>query len=153
MTDHEKVSVTIPADEAGYVGMECPACRRYFKVKLATVTGEQLHCPYCGQSGESAEFRTRAQMEYARSVAAQQVSGKLLKQMKEKLNRDARRSGGSGLTLTMDVKSTPRPIPRFSERQLNTIAVCPHCAAHYAVESASLFCPNCGKKGNGVAQA
>jgi hypothetical protein len=68
-----QVSVSIPTDERGLLGRECPVpeCLGYFKVKSGTgLTGPglQCHCPYCGHVADPNSFWTKEQIEYAQSV-------------------------------------------------------------------------------------
>ena len=82
-----RFSISIPPDEDGLVGQECPVpeCESYFKIQLGTgLKGENLpcHCPYCGRAAESDKFFTKAQVEYAQSVVMNQVTGALLKDLK-----------------------------------------------------------------------
>jgi hypothetical protein len=70
-------SIPIPRDENGYLGRECPECERYFKITPGTgLTGDDLpcQCPYCGHSAPQDQFFTKAQIEYAKSVAINKVT-------------------------------------------------------------------------------
>lgn len=52
------IRVTLPTDESGMVGRQCPSstCGRYFKLKLGTgLPTSASHCPYCGWAGDASE--------------------------------------------------------------------------------------------------
>src|ERR1700693_3569533 len=76
----QTVSVTLPKDDSGYIGRECPveSCLGYFKVRPGTgLPGADIpcYCPYCGHNGASNTFYTKEQVEFARSVALRQGAG------------------------------------------------------------------------------
>src|SRR5262249_57663875 len=78
---------SIPASDDGLTGRQCPVedCEGYFSIELGTgLTGEDLqcHCPYCGHSGDPSDFTTPEQIEYAKSVALNRITGALLKDFK-----------------------------------------------------------------------
>src|SRR5688572_14551152 len=110
----DRVAVSIPTDEHGYWGRECPvpACEGYFKVKPGTgLVGEDLpcYCPYCGHSASSNEFWTRAQIEYAESVALQQFTDAIRKDLKA-LEFEHTPKGPSGIGFSMKLKPG-QPVP------------------------------------------
>jgi len=66
-------SISIPPDENGLIGRECPEpkCENYFKIQPGTgLKGEDLrcHCPYCGHAAGQDKFFSKAQVEYAKFV-------------------------------------------------------------------------------------
>jgi hypothetical protein len=79
-----RLSISIPADEEGFIGRECPIpeCEGYFKVQPGTgLKGENqpCRCPYCGYGAGADQFFTKAQLEYAKSVAIREVTVAVLK--------------------------------------------------------------------------
>ena len=124
-------SISIPPDENGMIGRECPDtnCEGYFKIELGTgLKGEHLpcHCPYCGHREGQDKFFTKAQVKYAESVVLNKVSGALLKDLKSK------------------VSGKPTPIRRYREEDLETEVVCDKCTLHYMIYGVFGFCPDCG---------
>src|SRR5438105_4335590 len=84
MTEKIEVKVSIPKDDDGFMGRECPEaeCEGYFKIKPGTgLTGENLpcHCPYCGYTGHPDRFWTKEQIDYAQSVAFREFSDALVR--------------------------------------------------------------------------
>src|ERR1039457_2140244 len=73
-----QIKVPIRPDKDGYLGRECPnpECEEYFKITPGTgiTTPAPCHCPYCGHSGDPQTFWTKAQSEYAKSVAFREVA-------------------------------------------------------------------------------
>lgn len=51
--------VFIASDSEGMFGCSCPACNGYWRI-----SGEGLHCPYCGIHAERHHFLTEAQRHY-----------------------------------------------------------------------------------------
>lgn len=87
MSDRQ-VRVTLPKDENGMTGRQCPAegCGQYFKVKLGTgLKTATMHCPYCSTSGSGSDFHTPDQIEYAKSVAIKQFLDPIMRDFKHKL--------------------------------------------------------------------
>ena len=145
-----RVSISIPADESGFTGRECPQsdCEGYFKIEFGTgIEGEGLlcHCPYCGHADGHDEFWTKEQIEYAKSVVMRKITDALHKDLK-KLEFDHRPQGAFGIGISMKVDPGRRtPIHHYRERQLETEVVCADCTLRYSVYGVFAFCPDCGQ--------
>jgi hypothetical protein len=142
-----QLSISIPPDENGYLGRECPDCERYFKITLGTgLTGSDLpcHCPYCGHSAAQDQFFTKAQIEYAQSVVINKVTGAFIKDLKT-LEFNHRPQGAFGIGISMKVEGRPQPIRHYSEMELEEEVVCDSCTLRYTVFGTFAFCPDCGK--------
>lgn len=143
----EHFSIPIPRDENGYLGRECPECERYFKITPGTgLSGEDLlcHCPYCGHSASQDQFFTKAQIEYAKSVVINKVTGAIVKDLKT-LEFNHRPKGPFGIGISMKVEGRARPILHYSELELEEEVVCDHCTLRYTVYGTFAFCPDCGQ--------
>lgn len=56
MCDELNVTISIPADDDGYILLQCPHCGTYFKIKPSDFEDDSvLHifCPSCGLIGEN----------------------------------------------------------------------------------------------------
>jgi len=142
-----KFSISIPADEEGFIGRECPVseCKGYFKIQPGTgLKGDNLpcHCPYCGHGTGSENFFTEAQIKYAKSVMMSQVTGALLKDLKS-LEFKHRSGGAFGIGISMQVSGQPTAIRRYRESKLETEVVCNRCALRYTIYGVFGFCPDC----------
>jgi hypothetical protein len=140
-------SISLPPDEEGFIGRECPVaeCEGYFKVQPGTgLKGESLpcHCPYCGQVAGSDKFFTKAQVEYAKSVVMREVTGALLKDLKT-LEFNHRPRGAFGIGISMKVTGQPTAIRRYRESKLETEVVCDRCTLRYTIYGVFGFCPDC----------
>jgi len=136
-------SVAIKPDKDGYKGRECPSCEKYFKIKFGTgLPGyPECHCPYCNHVGPQNEFWTRQQIEYAKSVALNKITGELISKMKAMERRpDPRAFISIGIT----VKGNPTPIAYYSESELEERITCSECTLEYTIYGAFGFCPDCG---------
>jgi len=141
--------ISIPPDEDGLVGRECPApeCESYFKIQLGTgLKGENLpcHCPYCGHTAGQDKFFTKAQLEYAKSIVLNQVTGALLKDLKS-LEFNHRPRGAFSIGISMKVAGQPTPIRYYREEQLETEVICEQCTLRYMIYGVFGFCPDCGE--------
>lgn len=142
-----QISISFPPDADGMIGRECPApkCESYFKLQLGTgLKGEDLpcHCPYCGHTAPPNQFFTKAQIEYAKSVVLNQVTGALLKDLKS-LEFNHRPQGDFGIGISMKVTGRPTAIRHYREKKLETEVVCERCTLRYMIYGVFGFCPDC----------
>src|SRR6266700_6287194 len=146
---NQKVYVSFPNDEDGFVGRECPAphCLGYFKIQSGTgLKGENLpcNCPYCGFSAGQNQFSTQEQIEYANSVAFRRISEAVLGDLKDTVRSvEGKPSGLCGIGLKFTVEGKLHPIKYYREKQLETEVVCEHCTLRYAIYGVFAFCPDC----------
>lgn len=143
-----QMNIPIPRDEDGFIGRECPVpeCEGYFKIQFGTgLKGENLpcHCPYCGHVDGHDKFFTKAQIEYAKSVAINRITGAMLQDLKA-LEFDHRPRGGFGIGISMKVEGRPHPIRHYREKRLETEVVCEDCTLRYMIYGVFGFCPDCG---------
>lgn len=138
-----KLMVAIKPDEDGYTGRECPSCERYFKIKGGTgIPGlATCRCPYCNHLGPPDHFWTKAQIEYAKSVALNKFSDHLLSSLREIERRSDPRAF---LSIGIQVKGSPTPIAYYSEKELEERVTCAACSLEYAIYGAFGYCPDCG---------
>jgi Zn ribbon nucleic-acid-binding protein len=145
-----EVSVTIPTDDEGMLGRECPQpnCEKYFKIKPGTglvgpaITG--MHCPYCQHHGDSGDFHTKEQIEFAKSIAMREFEKAIHKELK-KMERHSFR--GSFLSMKITVKQgTPTAIKHYIEQRLQENVTCAECELEYAIFGVFAVCPDCGKQ-------
>jgi hypothetical protein len=141
-------SISMPLDETGMIGRECPEpdCESYFKIQPGTgLKGEGLpcHCPHCGHEAGQDKFYTKAQVEYAKSVVLNQVTGALLKDLKS-LEFNHKPRGGFGIGLSMKVSGRATPVRQYQEPDLETEVVCDRCTLRYMIYGVFGFCPDCG---------
>lgn len=143
------INISLPTDENGLTGRECPnpECLGNFKVKFGTgLKGENLpcHCPYCGQVAPHNKFWTSEQNDYVQSIAMNEVS-KALKEFTKDWDRDLRqRSKNSFIKMSMEFKGGHHPIRYYQEKQLETHVVCDACTLEYSIYGVFAFCPDCG---------
>ena len=144
------ISISIPVDENRFTGRECPRsdCEGYFKIEFGTglkSDGLPCHCPYCGHSAGHGEFWTKAQIEYARSVAIRKITDAIHKDLK-RLEFDHKPKGAFGIGFSMKLKTGRQPpIHYYRERQLETEVVCTNCTLRYSVYGVFAYCPDCGQ--------
>lgn len=140
-------SISLPPDNDGFVGRECPEpeCEGYFKIQPGTgLKGENLpcHCPYCGHTDSPKQFFTKAQIEYAKSVVLREVTGAIIKDLKS-LELDHRPRGGFGIGISMKASGRPTPLCHYREKKLETEVVCDRCTLRYTIYGVFGFCPDC----------
>lgn len=140
-------SISLPTDEEGFLGRECPneGCGGYFRITPGTglkgVTA--CHCPYCGHIANQGDFATQDQIEYAKSVAMRKITDAFAKDVKS-LEFDIKPRGGFGIGMSLKVKpGRPHPIHWYREKALETHIECSNCTLRYAVFGVFAFCPDC----------
>ena len=144
------IPISIPPDEHGFTGRECPqrGCEGYFKIEFGTgLKGEDFpcHCPYCGHAAGHEQFWTKEQIKYIRSIATRAISEAIHKDLK-KLEFDHKPKGPFGIGMSMKVERARRPpIPYYKEEQLETEVVCSNCTLRYSVYGIFAFCPDCNQ--------
>jgi hypothetical protein len=143
-----QIKVPIRPDRNGYIGRECPKrqCRQYFKIALGPGIKHPApcHCPYCGHAGDPQSFQTKQQTEYAKSVAAKQISDAIYRELKSH-EFDVRPRGSFGIGLSLKVTQTSTiPIRWYREKNLETEIVCDQCSLRYAIFGVFGWCPDCG---------
>jgi sarcosine oxidase delta subunit len=158
--DGFEVPISIPADEDGYFGRECPACEAPFKMRSdeygALPDELELTCPYCGHREEHSAFMSSAQHERVMAAAEGLVQQWLHSEVNNMLGRTFDRRSStprrSGSFISIDWSYTPgtpppvRELPEAVEEQTRRIVECSTCGNHHAVYSATSFCPVCGPR-------
>jgi hypothetical protein len=140
------VSITLPPDEKGMVGRECPKCELVFNIKPGTgLKGEGLpcHCAYCGNIASHDHFFTKHQIEYAKSIAVRRITDEFHRELK-RLEFNHPPKGPFGIGISMKVTTQPYPIRYYRERELETEVMCDQCTLLYSIYGAFAFCPDCG---------
>jgi hypothetical protein len=137
------MSIKISPDAEGYTGRECPACEKYFKIRFGTgLPGDvDCHCPYCNEIASHDRFWTKQQIEYARSVAMNQITAQFLGQLK-KVERKPDRNQFISIGIT--VTGSPTPIIRYMENELEEKVTCENCTLEYTIYGVFGYCPDCG---------
>ena len=77
------MEISIPADDAGYVLLQCPKCGEKFKLTPTDIESdevEDIYCPLCGLTSES--FWTDDVFELAQAKMLNQFMGNLQKELK-----------------------------------------------------------------------
>lgn len=149
LENHMTFKISIPADENGMTGRECPVeeCLGYFKVKFGTgLKGNDVPCvcPYCGHRGPHDTFWTKQQLEYAQSIAMREITDLVVEELKTmEFNIPARGPFGIGLSMKVEPGS-PHPIRYYREKKLETHVTCSSCTLEYAIYGVFGYCPDCG---------
>jgi hypothetical protein len=144
-----ELRITLPKDENGFTSRKCPNsdCGGIFKIKTGTGRkGANLpcHCPYCGYETDMSDFNTPEQIEYAKSVAINQITNAIQKDVQDWGRELERSTKHSFIKMSVDYRSQPHPIRYYQEKQLETFVTCDVCALEYAIFGVFAFCPDCG---------
>src|SRR5664279_1861299 len=139
-----KMHFSLPSDENGYTGRECPNpdCLGYFKIIVGTgLEGTtDCICPYCGYKSDHDRFFTPAQNEYIESLVINYASAKMLDIFKE---FESKHRAGKSL-ISFKVTGTSEPIRYYQEEELETKLTCTNCTLVYSMYGVFAFCPDCG---------
>jgi hypothetical protein len=145
MGDEVRVHVTLPVDDEGMYGRQCPSCDQYFKLKPGTGLQDIITsaCPYCEYRSDTGDFATDAQIEYAKSVAVNQVLGPSLRELQRSLKELERKSRGSLIQFKAIGTDIRFPIKYYKEEDLETVVECDNCGLFFAVYGVFASCPDC----------
>ena len=153
--DKYEMRISIPTDDDGLVGRECPkedCSPGYFKVKLGTgITENQeiAFCPYCKTEAEPSDFITQAQKDYAIALVKNDAVNGVNRILKKSLglNATGKKKIDAGLfSIEMSLKpSRPDYVPRPIEEELRRDIVCPNCGLDHSVFGLATWCPDCGQ--------
>ncbi|MBT8225843.1 MAG: hypothetical protein KJO75_10145 [Dactylosporangium sp.] len=146
-----EMQISIPTDDHGFFGRQCPSCSQLFRVDSAgyeALPDElELWCVYCGHHAEHSEFMTQQQLDRALRAAGDlgvQLVGQALDGVFDQMTTPRPRSG---FGIEISIRSTPfypQPLPGIDEEKLIRIRSCGGCALRYAVFGEHRFCPVCG---------
>jgi len=142
----QKFSISLTPDDSGYVGRKCPKCSEYFKVNLTTGSlPKGVICPYCCYHGNSSEFHTSEQLEYAKSVAIKQTLGPLFKELEQSFKGIETSSSCGFIQFKVKTSGTLFKIQHYQEKILQTDVTCDNCGLQFSIYGVFSSCPNCGR--------
>lgn len=143
---NQTFSVNIEPDEEGFTGRTCPKCEQYFKVKFGTGLPIQYHiCPYCGYRGNTEEFLTKEQVEYAKSVAVKKVVGPIFDNFHKSIKKLETSTRGGPIQIKVRTSGNLFKIEHYQERILETNVTCDNCGLVFSIYGVFSNCPDCGK--------
>jgi hypothetical protein len=149
--DEVRMQVSMPTDEHGFFGRECPSCSQLFRVDAddyeALPDDIQLWCVYCGHHGEHSDFITRQQLDRATRAVEDWAMQSIGRRLDQSLRRLSTPPPRSGFGIQISYRSTPfypQPLPGIDEETLIRIRSCGSCALRYAIFGEHRYCPVCG---------
>jgi hypothetical protein len=145
MSDSVRVNVSLPTDNKGMLGRECPVCKKYFKIKPGTgLKTSDCICPYCKHKSVSDNYSTPDQIEYAKSIAVKQTLGPILKNFERSL-KSLEHSSNKFITFKVESSGFQFPIKYYTEKDLETEVLCDSCGLVFAVYGIFARCPDCSR--------
>lgn len=147
MGDEVRLHITLPVDDEGMLGRQCPNCHQYFKLKPGTGVPDiaATMCPYCEFQSDSNGFATDEQIEYAQSIAIKRVLEPTLRDFQKSLKRLERQSRGSLIQFKAISTDLRFPIKYYKEKDLETMVECDNCGLVFAVYGVFASCPDCSR--------
>lgn len=153
--DRYQLSITIPKDEDGRLGRECPnrlCSPGYFKVMPGTgiVEGQDLaYCPYCRNEADPSDFTTQEQIRYAKDIALKEVKGGIDAMIKDALGlgpSGKKKIGGGFISMEISyAPSHPGHVRWPYEDEVRRDVICPHCTLDQTFFGLATWCSDCGK--------
>lgn len=145
-------SISIPADNDGYVLFRCPICKEYFKVTPDDVNDDkvsEIHCPACGLVSEN--YLTDDVIELAIAKTKNYINDRIFDKMKEIERKHTR----GPVTFKAGKKPKPEYENRIEASVDDLIITSFHCCHRTAKISESLrisgsYCPFCGERNDEV---
>jgi hypothetical protein len=152
--DQFRASITLPRDEDGRLGRECPdaTCSPgTFKVKPGTgITGGQTvaYCPYCRHEEAPEDFATKEQQRYAKDLVMREAQRGVDGMIRDAfgLGPTGKKKFGNGLiSMEISLKSSPLPYVRPpAEDEVRRDVICPGCGLDHTVFGLATWCADCG---------
>ena len=150
---NEVFKVTIPLDEQGYFGRECPSCGQTFRINgddyEALPDDVSLWCAYCGHQADHSDFITQQQKDRVMRVASD-MGMQMISDMLDRSFGSMARSTRNSKFVKVTYRSKPfypEPLPGIDEERLIRERHCPACGTRYAVFGDHRFCPVSGPLG------
>jgi len=149
-----KISVTMPADDIGYFGRQCPDCERMFRINAedykALPDDQLLTCPYCCVVKSHSEYMTEQQRQRvlaaAGGYAQQLIRASLNDSFKDLAQKSRPRGrGGVSITYTASADTEPDALPEIDEESPIRERTCIQCSTRYAIFGEHIACPVCGR--------
>ena len=145
-----RMTVSVPADEEGHVGRECPSCGQHFRIASDDIQAlpnkQLLWCVYCGHQDEVSRFTTAQQLARAERATADYAIQKVRDTLQGALGGPSPRSYDSLVQISYRSDPFyPQPLPGINEERLVRERSCPDCQLRYAVFGEHRFCPVCGQ--------
>lgn len=138
-------TVTFQTDAEGMFGRQCPneECKRYFKIKgedFSTIkdTIDAMYCPYCGSKDTHNHFFTEDQLEYAKSIVAQEITRAIVNDFKQ---YERHPDPDDWIGISMTVKADIPEIRNYVEKEVKRTVNCNMCNKPYSIYGVSYFCP------------
>ncbi len=145
-------SVSLPLDEDGFFGRECPAsgCLAYFKLHVdeydAARKTRLLSCPVCGIRQDDETFLTPDQIERTEAAAMELAQGAVEDAIDRAFGGVSRssRSGAVTFSYTPGPPRIPKSLPTYVERQTIRTFTCPSGGHRAVIYDLLAVCPYCG---------
>jgi hypothetical protein len=143
--------ISMPADDAGHFGRQCPSCARMFRMHVADYKALpddiRLTCPYCCLEEDHSRFMTQQQLERMRAAAGAYAQQLVVKELDDIFGGMARSVNAGRGTLRMSYSGRSRavsPLPAIAEEAPIRERTCAACGNRYAVFGEHVACPACG---------
>lgn len=148
--DDYSISISIPADDDGFVLLNCPKCGEYFKLPPSQIESDDvldIYCPMCGLVSDS--YLTNDVIELAQAKVINKVLGNVYDEVK-KLEHKSRNSiikikaQKPKLEEEFSIKST------IDAMEIIDFDCCNRQAkVRYLLNYCGCYCPYCGGKKDG----
>lgn len=143
------LKVSIPLDDDGFFGRECPECNQHFRIAHDDYDGLsddlELWCVYCGHHDDHSDFMTEQQRDRVMRAASDYAMQLIGQALDDSFGRMSRRSSRSLVKITYRSKPFfPAPLPEIDEDRLVRERSCDRCGLRYAIFGEHRFCPVCG---------
>ena len=143
-----KMEISIPADNDGYILLQCPICGDYFKIKPRDYEDDdvlEIYCPCCGLCSDN--YITEDVLELALAMTKNVATELIYNEMK----KWELQFKGSGLTFKAGRKQKPEPENLISigiEALIITNFFCCKRSAKIKpmLRISGCYCPFCGVK-------
>jgi hypothetical protein len=144
--------LTLPLDEEGFFGRECPNpdCLEFFKLHVddygVARMAHRLTCPVCGTTESDEHFHTREQIERMHAGARELARGAMNRILSDFSQKPPTLNARGAVTFRWNAPPPhwPTPLPTYVERQTIRTFTCPNGGHRAVIYDLLSFCPYCG---------
>jgi uncharacterized Zn finger protein (UPF0148 family) len=159
MTDPERTperwstQISLPTDEEGFFGRECPDldCHAYYKLQIGEYqtarAAHRLTCPICGTTAGDEDFHTAEQQHRIEAGLHELAQGVIDEAIRDVFGRSPSVRRSPAVTFRYQPPPTrfQSPLPTYVERATIRAFSCSRCSHRTVAYDLVSFCPYCGE--------
>ncbi|MEK5520860.1 TFIIB-type zinc ribbon-containing protein [Heyndrickxia sp. FSL W8-0423] len=148
----QKIPLSIPLDDEGFVTLQCPFCNCHFKITGTDAMDEsvyELFCPQCGLVAEPNDFLSDEVIERAMRLAENYVF-ESLNDFQNNVNKSFKNNKFVKVKTGPEFKmNSPKIIVESDNMETYSVPCCERLVKTSLIDD-TLYCPFCGGETHGT---